>query len=346
MFNVSLDTAVSAPSIKTIQYIPLETNDSSLIGEVSKIICRNHRFYILDKRQNQVLVFGEKGDFITSIHRVGNGPDEYVMDYDMDIDSMGRIYIADVSQQCIVRYSGAHYDQCHRIKVGKTFLEFTVSTPEQIYLSGVSQTEGVIDVGLASFDTERNRLDALEKSLYGDELATMLFSQQHLFRSADRLLFYKRYSSHIYRLAEGGKTPYLFLDTGKIPTAEKVDTWRKDRQPNPTVRETSIRDISALYETDSLVYMTLQTFPPSYALFSKSEGRAVCFSFIDDKRYWGNMGAYTVSGNRFVSYCLPKPELIGYILKNNVLSSGLSQQIASLSENDNPLLVLYDFVWE
>lgn len=92
--------------------------------------------------------------------------------------------------------------------------------------------------------------------------------------------------------------------------------------------------------------MTLQTFSPSYALFSKNEGRAVCFSFIDDKRYWGNMGAYTVSGNRFVSYCLPKPELIGYILKNNVLSSGLSQQIASLSENDNPLLVLYDFVWE
>lgn len=189
MFNVSLDTAVSAPSIKTIQYIPLETNDSSLIGEVSKIICRNHRFYILDKRQNQVLVFGEKGDFITSIHRVGNGPDEYVMDYDMDIDSMGRIYIADVSQQCIVRYSGAHYDQFHRIKVGKTFLEFAVSTPEQIYLSGVSQTEGVIDVGLASFDTERNRLDALEKSLYGDELATMLFFQQHLFRSAAGFFF-------------------------------------------------------------------------------------------------------------------------------------------------------------
>ena len=92
--------------------------------------------------------------------------------------------------------------------------------------------------------------------------------------------------------------------------------------------------------------MTLQTFPPSYALFSKSEGWAVYFSFIDDKRYWGNMGAYTVGGNRFVSYCLPKPELISYILKNNVLSSGLSQQIASLSEDDNPLLVLYDFVWE
>lgn len=47
---------VSTPSFydyfSRMEIIPLETNDSSLINHVTKIIHRNGQFYILDKKQN------------------------------------------------------------------------------------------------------------------------------------------------------------------------------------------------------------------------------------------------------------------------------------------------------
>lgn len=62
-----------------IHYIPLETRDDCLIGEVSDLIKYKNRFYILDKDITySVFCFDESGKFLFKINNIGTGPGEYV----------------------------------------------------------------------------------------------------------------------------------------------------------------------------------------------------------------------------------------------------------------------------
>ena len=60
-----------------MEIIPLETNDSSLISSVSKIVHRNNRYYILDKEMDRIVAFDDQGKFLNLINKKGNGPGEY-----------------------------------------------------------------------------------------------------------------------------------------------------------------------------------------------------------------------------------------------------------------------------
>jgi hypothetical protein len=69
-----------------IDLIPLETLDESIIQEINKIILFNKRIYILDKKQMAVLAFSDTGKFLFKIKNIGNGPGEYSLLYDFDIN--------------------------------------------------------------------------------------------------------------------------------------------------------------------------------------------------------------------------------------------------------------------
>lgn len=58
--------------------IVLETTDDCLIGEASKIAFSNDTIIIADGQTNSVFIFDGNGKFITKIHRVGRGPEEYL----------------------------------------------------------------------------------------------------------------------------------------------------------------------------------------------------------------------------------------------------------------------------
>ena len=58
--------------------IPLETNNTSLIGKMSKLFFKHNRFYILDQMQKSIIVFDERGKFIFKFNASGKGPGEYV----------------------------------------------------------------------------------------------------------------------------------------------------------------------------------------------------------------------------------------------------------------------------
>ena len=64
--------------VEDIEYIPLETNDFNLIGEISKLILSAKYIYVCDKNTNSLYQFTRKGNYIRTIGVVGNGPNEYI----------------------------------------------------------------------------------------------------------------------------------------------------------------------------------------------------------------------------------------------------------------------------
>lgn len=62
--------------VKDIKYIPLETSDSCMIGEINFVNKVEELIYIADNKDN-LFVFNSNGKFIQKIGRKGRGPQEY-----------------------------------------------------------------------------------------------------------------------------------------------------------------------------------------------------------------------------------------------------------------------------
>lgn len=73
-----------------IEYIPLETSDSCLVGSVSRIEFYNNTFLILDLKANSVWVFERNGNFKARIGTEGQGPGEYARLEGVYVDTLAK----------------------------------------------------------------------------------------------------------------------------------------------------------------------------------------------------------------------------------------------------------------
>lgn len=73
---------------ENVDYIPLQTTDSSLIGDfVRKIVSIDDRIYFLNSGlESEILCFDTDGKFCYKINKSGRGPEEYLSITDFDIN--------------------------------------------------------------------------------------------------------------------------------------------------------------------------------------------------------------------------------------------------------------------
>ncbi|MCK9305839.1 MAG: 6-bladed beta-propeller, partial [Bacteroidales bacterium] len=80
-----------------IDYIRLETNDSSVLGNITDIFLEKGLLFIADDK-DVCRIFDSNGKYIRSINRIGRGPEEYLSIRDMYVSSKtGNIMIMDHS---------------------------------------------------------------------------------------------------------------------------------------------------------------------------------------------------------------------------------------------------------
>ena len=91
---------------KSVDYIELNTNDSCIISDISKIFLDEDTLIVLDQDRAGVLVFTKDGRLVKQINDYGNGPNEFVDITAFALDSvLNQICIFDWSTQRIMRYS-------------------------------------------------------------------------------------------------------------------------------------------------------------------------------------------------------------------------------------------------
>lgn len=88
-----------------IQIIPLETKDSCLVGECSKVTVTDEFIYILDSKSNQLHCFDRKGRFVRNIGSVGRAPDEYLSLSDYCILKNGNVVLLDAYPNKLLIYN-------------------------------------------------------------------------------------------------------------------------------------------------------------------------------------------------------------------------------------------------
>jgi hypothetical protein len=92
--------------IKNVDYVRLETNDSCLIGEISKTIITDSTIIICDMKYSlAIYIFDLNGNFKCKIEKKGKGPEEYSSIYDVSISFDGSIWIFDMDGRKILEYA-------------------------------------------------------------------------------------------------------------------------------------------------------------------------------------------------------------------------------------------------
>jgi hypothetical protein len=89
--------------VSDIKVVKLATSDDVLIGEIVKVEIFNNRIYILDRLSNALFIFTDEGEFLYKLRNIGQGPGEYIYLFDFDVTNDG-LYLSDIGIAIL------HYD--------------------------------------------------------------------------------------------------------------------------------------------------------------------------------------------------------------------------------------------
>ena len=81
--------------IEAFEFIQLESNSNCIIGEISKLLMHDEKYFIFDKITKSVFCFNNEGKFLYKVSKQGKGPGEYYMLKDININR---------EEQCIELY--------------------------------------------------------------------------------------------------------------------------------------------------------------------------------------------------------------------------------------------------
>ncbi|MCK9304656.1 MAG: 6-bladed beta-propeller, partial [Bacteroidales bacterium] len=108
------------------EYIPLETNNNSLLGNIRKIFFEKSMFYVVDNN-NVCKIFDRKGKYLKTIDRKGNGPEEYAQISDINVDpETGNILILERNNIKEFDISGKFIKKIESPEKTFTFFNFTI----------------------------------------------------------------------------------------------------------------------------------------------------------------------------------------------------------------------------
>lgn len=84
----------------SVEYIPLQTADTFLIGEVKKLIVYNDKYYIWDNLSEAIYCFDSEGKFQNQIGKKGGAPNEFVRisDFTVNMENGNILVYSDVDR--------------------------------------------------------------------------------------------------------------------------------------------------------------------------------------------------------------------------------------------------------
>lgn len=329
------------PPIKNIRYIPLETTEASLIQNINKIIVRDSVFYLFDFLSKRILLFNERGKFIKSIDKVGQGPGEYTYPSDIDVDKEGNIYVSDYQSKNIIKYHLGNENDFEILKVGESFMDFVIQG-QYIYLSRLTRV-GPFDINLARWNMDSQEIEILKENKLMEGIA-IGFANHYFYRTGNgNAFYYERFHKIGYQIVGDSLREYISFESASFPTDDEVKEQAKLPQEKRNIHFASL-DISACYETEKYLLITFRTTPfPTYSLVNKTTKAVYSVNSFQKVGVLGYQICAS-TGEDFISYFQPTDVNLRQIKE---MSTGMNDSnkecLANLRVEDNPVLVLFSF---
>lgn len=122
---------------KSIEYIPLETNDSILVGDIEDVIYENGHIILYDFQSKLCMIFNENGSYKTRLGRKGHGPGEYSFIRALStMPESGNVFLSTNEGYLEYDLNGRLKRTMPRVEVPPPFFEpTTVPITDRVFLS-------------------------------------------------------------------------------------------------------------------------------------------------------------------------------------------------------------------
>ncbi|MGE0091782.1 MAG: 6-bladed beta-propeller [Bacteroidales bacterium] len=353
----------------TVEYIPLETTNESVVGKIfnDKVFFERGVFYIALYNGN-ITMFDEKGEFLISFCRLGRGPEEYDQFYDIDVDHItGNIHVQSFNK--INEYS-AKGDLITKIKLpgneelDNLFLFFIKRLPDY-YIVASQIYRNTIHSGIV-VDTLSNLIIKLDYPKEEIDYVSTLNPKEitvnvnpYIFKYKDKIRVINGNNKYILSINND-----LTIDTAYVINYGKLSPHS---QPGKFLRPEApfLWRRFDVFESDNYLFMTFHVgslvknpsllknpydndyvYHHSPSLFNKVTGELTLLSqpeayklgFKEDFHDGPPIWPIYVSSDNYLVSIISAMELKHYVSTNEV-SRELASIATSLKEESNPVIV-------
>lgn len=187
-------------------YVPLETTDASLVGNISKLLYEDGKFVVVDRTNSKVLLFdAATGKFLNNIGHQGRGPKEFITLRDAVVAD-GKLYLLDMNKILSYKLNGEFVGET-QFKTGR-YTKMDRPRGNMIWLySELADSCYFSRMDLATGEVVARHLPSVE-DLYGMSGPAPIFVGEHKGES----LVARPYDNIVYCLSEKSLTPFLTFD--------------------------------------------------------------------------------------------------------------------------------------
>ncbi|HBZ26087.1 MAG TPA: hypothetical protein DEO54_07590 [Rikenellaceae bacterium] len=357
---------------KGIEYIPLETNDSALINNISKIAVENNKIYISDN-SDKLFVFDRKGKHLRTLNRKGRGPGEYLnlryFDVDNESDNIlilgynGHISIYD----SVLNYMRSVYSSN---AAGRNHSKFE-RLGDTLFLIAQFNVAYNTPTKIIMFDSSSNVLDSVIfkpiEFIENNADVPLRINHPVIVKFNDDIRYFSVKGDTIFSLnSKLEKSIAYIFKQGKYREPDRLTYEDFISQKAPFI---SISPY--LIETESNLFLTMilrgQTKEPivrtynlpdgtvnesvrtdAYGIFRKSDGKFFVLAqplkgvpgLSDDIKqgppFWPK---YSNSNQELISY-RGSADIINYAVTNSESGSYINELASKLNENSNPVVII------
>jgi hypothetical protein len=225
-----IESEAPASVIKKKEYILLDSSDDNfLFKSIYKIIIKDSKIYILDKKLKKLLVFTLDGKGLGKVGQAGQGPEEYLQIDDFDVNSSGDIYLIDCRLDKLFVF-----DKNFKF-VSARKMPFEVDIihclPDSRLLFGLSSWNKGKNAGMKITVTDLE-LNTLAASMpYDEYFDNSYWISSYIFvDDGENILYNKPIDNYVYQFSETGKLTKAYLfDFGNKNVPDK---YKKDIEGN------------------------------------------------------------------------------------------------------------------
>ncbi|MBQ8593574.1 MAG: 6-bladed beta-propeller [Bacteroidaceae bacterium] len=346
----AVDSVLYSSLFENIEYIPLETTDSSLIGNIDKLIVAENSLVIVDKSITKAIYcVDKKGKFKFKISELGIGPDEYVDINDVDFDEAKQEFlIYSTATNKIVFYGTNGQFLCARkvphkgLALAKTNVGSFVLYSS--YLPQANKDDGETP-NILICDDEK----VIEESfLFDNRITTSVTwtSFPWFSRFNDTLAIKPDHNNIVFHICKNEIKPAYMFDFGKYNI--NSDYWEvatskgmTSKRMNEYVNESGVCESVRFLESCDYVYVEYYHRNRTYhILYSKKTGKVLNFrKAINDINYLSSFNPIAIENDKL--YGLISPSILARISSDKIRKLLFGSEIGEVEFSDNPILIVF-----
>ena len=352
--TLSQDTVRLSELVKSIDIIPLQTTDESLINQIQTIKYDDGTFFVFDYMGKSILKFDKDGKFKGRVGNRGRGRGEYLFPNLMSIDTRNRTILLIDNTETLLKYSyEGEFLSSTDFKMSA--YSFEVTDDFYIFYTGksVNFKPGEKDYwGAELMIMDRNNTDSIrryipvDKELYPiGEGHTTISESMPLCPSSDSYTLHYNFTDYIFsidRKTGDVKVKYT-VDYGKDGYNDDLASMEAMEALNYIqAHDDKVGWTHGVVETDDLFYFFYYGNKFEQIYFNdKKSGKTQVGPFLPDLlkhyRFNGVIDSRTIFG-----YIANKNSLADNIAEFKGKVNGL-ERLESVNENDNPIMIIYHF---